>query len=250
MRKNKIDQFAWQNMSEDEQKSYQETFKQYKAFRSELLKKNKELERSKHDLDFWYKEQKCTKARVGKAYPISIRTLRECSEYYSPAGPDYWDEEVLPTRATMSYAMSLFYKELIKYGEKVHRNLKEEQRNVNRALNDTVHKLADLEKFYNEKYKFMWFPVKVTLDIQFADTHSLRVNEKGETFACLDVNPHNKHWVQVDSLLGTFPVIDMKDCLKIETYPQEDLLKTACTEKYRNELIEYAKLYKEMNNEK
>lgn len=40
MRKNKIDHFAWQNMSEDEQKSYQETFKQYKSFRSELLKKN------------------------------------------------------------------------------------------------------------------------------------------------------------------------------------------------------------------
>lgn len=47
MRKNKIDQFAWQNMSKDEQKLYQETFKQYKSLRSELLKKNKELERSK-----------------------------------------------------------------------------------------------------------------------------------------------------------------------------------------------------------
>ena len=112
MRKNKIDQFAWQNMSKDEQESYQETFKQYKGLRSELLKKNKELERSKHDLDFWYKEQKCTKARVGKAYPISIRTLRECSEYYSPA-MDHWDSDCLPSHATLSYAMSLFYKELI-----------------------------------------------------------------------------------------------------------------------------------------
>lgn len=46
MRKNKIDQFAWQNMSKDEQKSYQETFKQYKSLRSELLKKNVERNRS------------------------------------------------------------------------------------------------------------------------------------------------------------------------------------------------------------
>lgn len=246
MRKNKIDHFAWQNMTEDEQKSYQETFKQYKGLRSELLKKNKELERSKHDLDFWYKEQKCTKARVGKAYPISIRTLRECSEYYSPAGPDYWDEEVLPTRATMSYAMSLFYKELIKYGEKVHRNLKEEQRNVNRALNDTVHKLTDLEKFYNEKYKFMWFPVKITLDTQFADTHSIRVGEDGKMYALIDVNPHNKHQLQVDSLLGLHILIDKECCLNIETYPEEKLFDSACNEEYRNELKEYAKLYKEM----
>lgn len=108
MRKNKIDHFAWQNMSEDEQKSYQETFKQYKSFRSELLKKNKELERSKHDLNFWYKEQKCAKARFGKAYPISIRTLRECSEYYSPAA-DYWDEE----NFTVSCNIKLCYESLL-----------------------------------------------------------------------------------------------------------------------------------------
>lgn len=76
MRKNKIDQFAWQNMSEDEQKSYQETFKQYKGFRSELLKKNKELERSKHDLDFWYKEQKCAKA-MEKASGLKMGEMDE-----------------------------------------------------------------------------------------------------------------------------------------------------------------------------
>lgn len=31
---------------------------------------------------------------------------------------------------------------------------------------------------------------------------------------------------------------------------RKNKIETACTEKYRNELIEYAKLYKEMNNEK
>lgn len=247
MRKNKIDQFAWKNMSDDERKSYNAVFRQYKDLRVELLRKNKELERSKHDLDFWYKEQKCTKARVGKAYPISIRTLRECSEYYSPAGSDYWDEEVLPTRATMSYAMSLFYKELIKYGEKVHRNLKTKHANINKELNKLAQDFKEFERSLNEKYKFMWFPVKITLDPQFADTHSIRLNKDGKVCAFIDVNPHNKCQLKVDSLLGLNIFIDKKYCLNIETSPEEKLFESASTEELKNELKEYAKLYKEIH---
>ena len=52
----------------------------------------------------------------------------------------------------------------------------------------------------------MWFPVKVTLDIQFADTHSLRVNEKGETFVHGDLCLPNILVDEFDEIIG---IIDL-----------------------------------------
>lgn len=102
------------NSSEEEKQKYETLYKDFHKKVEELNNSSKELEQSKHDLNFWYNKQKCTKSNVGKNYPISIRTLKEKREYYSPA-MDIWDG--LPSRATLSFAMSLYYKVLIKYGE-------------------------------------------------------------------------------------------------------------------------------------
>lgn len=239
---------VWQNMSGEEQQNYNALYDNFVKTTEKLNKLNKELEQSKFDLNFWYKEQECAKVRVGKNYPISIRTLKEKHEYYSPA-MDHWDSDCLPSRTTLSYAMSLFYKELIKYGEKFHKKLKTEQRSINTELNTLALKFKNLEYDLNEKYKAMWFPVKVTIDTQYAKKHSIRTDEDDKTFALIDVNPHNEHKIQVDYYCGYSTIIDRKDCLNIETYPEEKLFDSACDEKYRNELKEYAKLYEEIRKE-
>jgi len=143
---------VWQSMSEDERHNYDALYENFVKTTEKLNKLNKELEQSKFDLNFWYREQECAKVRVGKNYPISIRTLKEKHEYYSPA-MDIWDSDCLPSSATLSYAMSLFYKELIKYGEKFHKKLKTEQQNLNQALNVLALEFKNLERSLNEKYK-------------------------------------------------------------------------------------------------
>lgn len=233
------------NCSEEEKQKYKTLYENFRKKVKELNKSSKELEQSKRDLNFWYTEQKCAKSAVGKNYPISIRTFKEKSEYYSPA-MDIWDSDCLPSRATLNYAMSLYYKELIKYGEKFHKSLKVKHTNLNKELNKLAQEFKEFERSLNEKYKFMWFPVKITLDTQFADTHSIRLGEDGKMYALIDVNPHNKHQLQVDTFLGLYVLIDKGCCLNIETYPEEKLFDSASNEKYRNELKEYAKLYKEM----
>ena len=135
-----------------------------------------------------------------------------------------WDSDCLPSRATLSYAMGLYYKELIKYGEKVHKSLKVKHANLNKELNKLAQDFKEFERFLNEKYKFMWFPVKITLDPQFADTHSIRFDDYGKIHAFIDVNSHNKHQLKVGSLLGLNILIDKEYCLNIETYPEKNFL--------------------------
>lgn len=234
------------NCSEEEKQKYETLYKDFHKKVEELNNSSKELEQSKRDLNFWYNEQKCAKSNVGKNYPISIRTLKEKREYYSPA-MDIWDSDGLPSRATLNFAMSLYYKVLIKYGEKVHKNLKVKHANLNKELNKLAQDFKEFERSLNEKYKFMWFPVKIILDPQFADTHSIRLNKDGKVCAFIDVNPHNKCQLKVGSLLGLNIFIDKKYCLNIETSPEEKLFESASTEELRNELKEYAKLYKEIH---
>ena len=143
---------VWQSMSEEERHNYDALYENFAETAEKLNKLNKDLEQSKFDLNFWYKEQECAKVRVGKNYPISIRTLKEKHEYYSPA-MDYWDDDCLPSRSTLSYAMSLFYKELIKYGEKFHKKLKTEQQSLNQSLNMIAQEFKNLEHDLNEKYR-------------------------------------------------------------------------------------------------
>ncbi len=237
------------NCSKEEKQKYKTLYEDFHKKVKELNNSSKELEQSKRDLNFWYKEQKCAKSNIDKNYPISIRTLKEKREYYSPA-MDIWGSDCLPSRATLNYAMSLYYKELIKYGEKFHKKLKIKHANLNKELNKLAQDFKEFERSLNEKYKFMWFPVKITLDPQFADIHSIRLDEDGKMYALIDVNPHNKHQLNVDTLLGLCVLIDKECCLNIETYPEEKLFDSASSEKYRNELKEYAKLYNEMNNKK
>ena len=233
------------NCSEEEKQKYKTLYEDFNKKVKELNNSSKELEQSKHDLNFWYKEQKCAKSAVGKNYPISIRTLKEKREYYSPS-MGIWDSDCLPSRVTLSYAMSLYYKELIKYGEKVHKGLKVKHANLSKELNKLAQDFKEFERSLNEKYKFMWFPVTITLDPQFADTHSIRLSKDGKVCAFIDVNPHNKHQLEVGSLLGLNIFIDKEYCLNIEAYPEEELFNSASSEELRNELKEYAKLYKEM----
>ena len=230
------------NCSEEEKQKYKTLYEDFCKKVEELHKTSKELEQSKHDLNFWYTEQKCAKTSASKNYPISIRTLKEKREYYSPA-MDRWDSENLPSRATLSYAMSLYYKELIKYGEKVHKKLKVKHANLNKELNKLAQDFKEFERFLNEKHKFMWFPVKIMLDDQIIATHSIRVGKDRKVFAFIDVNPHNKRQLYVDTLLGLNVLLNKEQYLSIETFPEEKLFESASTEEYKNELKEYAKLY-------
>ena len=234
------------NCSEEEKQKHQTLYKDFYKKVKELNKSSKELEQSKRDLNFWYKEQKYAKSNIGKNYPISIRTLKEKREYYSPS-MDIWDSDCLPSRATLNYAMSLYYKELIKYGEKVHKSLKVKHANLNRELNKLVQDFKEFERFLNEKHKFMWFPVKIMLDAQIVATHSIKVDKDGKIVAFIDVNPHNKCQLKVGSLLGLNILLNKEQCLSIETFPEEKLFESVSSEEYKNELREYAKLYKEIH---
>ena len=69
----------------------------------------------------------------------------------------------------------------------------------------------------------------------------------GKVCAFIDVNPHNKCQLKVSSLLGLNIFIDKKYCLNIETSPEEKLFNSTSSEELRNELKEYAKLYREIH---
>lgn len=230
------------NCSEEEKQKYKTLYEDFCKKVEELNNSSKELEQSKRDLNFWYNEQKCAKSNVGKNYPISIRTLKEKREYYSPA-MDIWGSDGLPSRATLNFAMSLYYKVLIKYGEKFHKNLKTKHANINKELNKLAQDFKEFEHFLNEKHKFMWFPVKITLDDQIVATHSIKVDKDGKIVAFIDVNPHNKCQLYVSSLLGLNILFNKDQCLSIETFQEEKLFEFAKTEGYKNTLKEYAKLY-------
>lgn len=76
---------VWQNMSDEEQQHYNALYDKFVDVAEKLSKVIKELKQSKADLSFWYNEQKKAKLAVEKNYPISIRTLKEKNDYYSPA---------------------------------------------------------------------------------------------------------------------------------------------------------------------
>lgn len=239
---------AWQNMSDEEQQHYNALYDKFVDVAEKLNKVIKELKQSKADLSFWYNEQKKAKSAVEKSYPISIRTLKEKNDYYSPAtGP--WESIHLPSYETLNYAMSLYYKELIKYGEKFHKKLRTEQKSINTELNILVLRLKNLERDLNRKYASMWFPIKVTIDAKYAEEQSIRLDENNKAIAWIDVNPNNDHKIQVDRYGSCF-IIDQENCLSIETYPEEQLFNTPCTDGYKNDLRKYARLFKEMRKEK
>ena len=74
-------------------------------------------------------------------------------------------------------------------------------------------------------------------------THSIKVDKDGKIVAFIDVNPHNKCQLYVNSLLGLNILFNKDQCLSIETFPEEKLFEFANTEGYKNTLKEYAKLY-------
>ena len=240
-----LDYSAKHNMSEEEKQNYRSLYADFFKKKAALNKMRKDIEASKRNLHFWCEEQRCAKKTASKNYPISAKTLAERKEYFSPAN-DIWDTDHLPTRATLSYAMSLFYKELIKYGEKFHKRLKSDYKKMNNELNELGRKFKSLEKSLNNKYESMLFPVKVTLDRNFADSNSIQIGDDGTTAGWIDVNPHNEHSVQLDSIIGLRFLTDINSCLKVEAYPKEKLLETAATEEYRNQLEMYSALFKTM----
>lgn len=56
------------NCSEEEKQKYETLYKDFHKKVEESNNSSKELEQSKHDLNFWYNKQKCTKSNVGKNY--------------------------------------------------------------------------------------------------------------------------------------------------------------------------------------
>ena len=240
--KHHLKQWTWQNMSEEERQNYNALYDNFVKVAEKFNKTAKELKQSKYDLGFWYNEQKNAKSAASKSYPISVRTLKEKREYYSPATFP-WEDAHLPSYEVLNYAMSLYYKELIKYGETLHKKLKTEQESINTEMNILVLRFKNLERDLNKKYTAMWFPIKVTIDAKYAEEHSIRTDENDKTIAWIDVNPNNGHKIQVDCY-GGCAIIDRENCLNIETYPEEKVF--GCNEEYKNVLKEYAKLYSKM----
>lgn len=124
--------------------------------------------------------------------------------------------------------------------------LKSDYKKMNNELNELGRKFKSLEKSLNNKYESMLFPVKVTLDRNFADSNSIQIGDDGTTVGWIDVNPHNEHSVQLDSIIGLCFLTDINSCLKVEAYPKEKLLETATTEEYRSQLEMYSALFKTM----
>lgn len=228
---------VWHNMSGEERQNYDALYDKFVETTEKFNKTTKELKQSKYDISFWYNEQRYAKSVTSKNYPISIRTLKEKNEYYLPAtGP--WESSHLPSYGTINYAMSLYYKKLIKYGEELHKKLKIEHTNLNKELSKLAQEFKELEQNLNEKHKTMFLPVKVTINEKYAEEHSIRVDENNKAITWIDVNPNNEHKIQVDRYGGCF-IIDRENCLSIETYPEEQLFNTPCCDEYKDALREF-----------
>lgn len=106
--KHHLKQWTWQNMSEEERQNYKALYDNFVKLTEKFNKVTKELKQSKYDLGFWYNEQKNAKSAASKS-PISVRTLKEKCEYYSPSTYPWEENAHLPSYPLIKYIKKVKY---------------------------------------------------------------------------------------------------------------------------------------------
>ena len=82
IKKHDITSEAYNNMTDAEKKERSNLAIAVRDARDALNDYRKKLEVSRIDLNFWYKQQQVTKARIGITNPISLKIIHDKSEYY------------------------------------------------------------------------------------------------------------------------------------------------------------------------
>ena len=245
IKKHDITSEAYNNMTDAEKKEHSNLAIAVRDARDALNDYRKKLNESRIDLNFWYKQQQITKARIGITNPISLKIIHEKSEYYKPA-KDYWSHDTLPSEAILNYAMQLYYKELIKYGEKVHKKLKQEMLKAERTLNASTKSFQNFNERMNELHKSILYPLKVKINYDIAREKSIRyeltdARDIKPTTGFVDVNPNNKHLIRIQDIFGYDKLLEKLCFDDICEYPEEKIAEL----KYDN-YLEYRKLFQEM----
>lgn len=216
----------------------------------------KDVEKSKRDLKFWYEEQRSANSIAKKCNPVSSKVISEKREYYSPAC-DQWDRDYLPSKAVLNYAISLYYKELIKFGEIKHKELKNEFKNLSVNLGKVNSLYDELIQKYNKKYKPMWMPCKVVPKKSTKEKHfdlypnwDENYKEMQPQFAWVDVNPNtakngSSYYFRLDSRFGHFLYLT-KDDLETAIYYTDEQIKNlkAATPEYIETIKKYNEILK------
>lgn len=251
-----LDNRIYEKLSKEEKEELE-------SFRSEFVKtKNKinqlreDLAKSKYDMSFWYKEQKAMSSGVKKHCPINAKTISEKREYYSPAN-DQWDRDYLPSKAVLKYAMSCYYKELIKFGEAQHKKLKNKFKDLNVSFGKLSGLYDELIQKYNKKYTPMWTPCKVVPKESTKEKHwdvydnwDEDYKERQPQFAWVDVNPNtaknnSPYYFRLDSKFNHFLYLTRDDLATVIYYTDEQIKKLkAGSPEYRETIQKYNELLK------
>ena len=221
----------------------------------------RELEKSKNIMSYWYRQQKAAKAECKGSPAISIKALYNKNEIYSPA-MDHWDTDIYPSRAVLHYAMYLYYKELIKFGEKVHTELKNKFKESCKNYGKAAKVRDEIISKYNNKYRPMWLPCKVVPKEETKDKHwDLYINHDKDyktilpQFAWADVNPNNMkngkpHYFRLDSRFDNFLYLTNDDLSEIIYYSDEEIKNLkAGSPLYRDTIMKYNELLKKNHEE-
>ena len=142
--------------------------------------------------------------------------------------------------------MQLYYKELIKYGEKVHKKLKQEMLKAERTLNASTKSFQNFNERMNELHKSILYPLKVKINYDIAREKSIRyeltdARDIKPTTGFVDVNPNNKHLIRIQDIFGYDKLLEKLCFDDICEYPEEKIAEL----KYDN-YLEYRKLFQEM----
>lgn len=223
-----------ERISEEELKEVSELIKIAIKLKYTQNNLRKELKKSKDIMSYWYNQQKASKAGCKGSDAISIKALYNKNEIYSPA-MDHWDADIYPSRAVLSYAMYLYYKELIKFGEKTHTELKKKFKESCKNYGKAVKAKDETIIKYNDKYRPMWLPCKVIPKEETKDKHfDLYINYDKNyekilpQFAWADVNPNNikdgkPYYFRLDSRFDNFLYLTKDDLAEAIYYSDEEI---------------------------
>jgi len=223
-----------ERISEEELKEVNEFIGVAIKLRDSQNSLRKEFKKSKDIMSYWYNQQKASNAGCKGSSAISIKALYNKNEVYSPA-MDQWDTDIYPSRAVLSYAMCLYYKELIKFGEKVHTELKKKFKEACKNYGKATKARDEIISKYNDKYRPMWLPCRVVPKEETKDKHfDLYINYDKDykkilpQFAWVDVNPNNikegkPYYFRLDSRFDNFLYLTKDDLAEVIYYSDEEL---------------------------
>ena len=246
----------YEKLSKEEKEEFDSFRKELVKTRDRLNQLREDVAKSKNDMSFWYSEQKAMSAGVKKHCPISAKTISEKVEYYSPAN-DQWDRDHLPSKAVLKYAMSCYYKELIKFGEAQHKKLKNEFKDLNVSFGKLSALYDELIQKYEKKYAPMWMPCKVVPKDSTKEKHwdvydnwDKDYKERLPQYAWVDVNPNttkndSPYYFRLDSRFDHFLYLTRDDLATVIYYTDEQIKKLkAGSPEYRETIQKYNELLK------